>query len=100
MTEDAARVPRNSGITHSDDSIRQKAIDHHFECIDVMHQTGSRDLQIWLANGTNYPGQDDMRARQDRLTDSLQQIYARLGDDQRLVLEYELLRTGEVGRWS
>jgi L-rhamnose isomerase / sugar isomerase len=76
-------------VTHSDPKIRQKAIDHHFDCIEIMHQTGSRDLKIWLADGTNYPGQDDMRGRQDRLADSLQQIYARLGDDQRLVLEYK-----------
>ena len=76
-------------VTHSDPKIRQKAIDHHFECIDIMGQTGSRDLKIWLADGTNYPGQDDMRARQDRLADSLEQIYARLGDDQRMVLEYK-----------
>jgi L-rhamnose isomerase/sugar isomerase len=76
-------------VTHSDPRIRQKAIDHHFECIDVMNATGSRDLKIWLADGTNYPGQDDIRARQDRLADSLAQIYARIGDDQRLVLEYK-----------
>ncbi|MAP62150.1 MAG: L-rhamnose isomerase [Microbacterium sp.] len=76
-------------LTHHDASIRQKAIDHHFECIDIMHATGSRDLKIWLAEGSNYPGQNDMRARQDRLNDSLQQIYARLGDEQRLVLEYK-----------
>lgn len=76
-------------LTHLDDRIRQKAIDHHFECIDVMHATGSRDLKIWLAEGSNYPGQNDMRGRQDRLQDSLQQIYARLGDQQRLVLEYK-----------
>jgi L-rhamnose isomerase/sugar isomerase len=76
-------------VTHADPRIRQKAIDHHFACIDVMDETGSRDLKIWLADGTNYPGQDDVRARQDRLADSLQQIYARLGDDQRLVLEYK-----------
>ena len=76
-------------VTHRDPKIRQKAIDHHFECIDIMGETGSRDLKIWLADGTNYPGQDDMRARQDRLADSLQQIYARLGDDQRMVLEYK-----------
>jgi L-rhamnose isomerase/sugar isomerase len=76
-------------VTHSDPVIRQKAIDHHLRCIDIMHQTGSRDLKIWLADGTNYPGQDDIRARQDRLADSLQQIYAGLGDDQRLVLEYK-----------
>ncbi|TQL40399.1 L-rhamnose isomerase/sugar isomerase [Homoserinimonas aerilata] len=76
-------------VTHSDPRIRQKAIDHHFECIDIMHKTGSKDLKIWLADGTNYPGQGDMRARQDRLSDSLQQIYARLGTEQRLVLEYK-----------
>jgi len=76
-------------VTHSDPRIRQKAIDHHFECIDIMDATGSRDLKIWLADGTNYPGQDDIRARQDRLADSLEKIYARLGDDQRLVLEYK-----------
>jgi L-rhamnose isomerase / sugar isomerase len=77
-------------VTHSDPKIRQKAIDHHFECIDIMHKTGSRDLKIWLADGTNYPGQDDMRGRQDRLADSLEKIYARIGDEQRLVLEYKI----------
>ncbi|TPX00789.1 rhamnose isomerase, partial [Schumannella luteola] len=77
-------------VTHSDDRIRQKAIDHHYECIDIMGETGSRDLKIWLADGTNYPGQDDMRARQDRLADSLQKIYDRIGPEQRLVLEYKI----------
>jgi L-rhamnose isomerase/sugar isomerase len=77
-------------VTHADSRIRQKAIDHHFACIDIMHQTGSRDLKIWLADGTNYPGQDDMRARQDRLAESLRKIYERLHPSQRLVLEYKL----------
>jgi L-rhamnose isomerase/sugar isomerase len=76
-------------VTHSDPRIRQKAIDHHYACIDVMNETGSRDLKIWLADGTNYPGQDDMRGRQDRLADSLQKIYDRIGREQRLVLEYK-----------
>jgi L-rhamnose isomerase/sugar isomerase len=76
-------------VTHSDPKIRQKAIDHHFECIDIMNQTGSRDLKIWLADGSNYPGQSDMRARQDRLSDSLAKIYERIGEHQRLVLEYK-----------
>jgi len=76
-------------LTHSDPTIRQMAIDHHFDCIDIMDQTGSRDLKIWLADGTNYPGQQDLRGRQDRLADSLAKIYARIGDEQRLVLEYK-----------
>jgi len=76
-------------LTHTDAKVRQKAIDHHLECIDVMNATGSRDLKIWLAEGTNYPGQGDMRGRQDRLAESLQTIYDRIGAEQRLVLEYK-----------
>ena len=76
-------------LTHTDKAVRQKAIDHHFECLDVMHATGSRDLKIWLAEGSNYPGQADLRGRQDRLAESLATIYERVGDDQRLVLEYK-----------
>src|SRR6476619_1456462 len=76
-------------LTHVDERIRAKAIAHQLECIDIMDVTGKRDLKIWLADGTNYPGQGDLRDRQDRLADSLQQVYARLGEHQRLVLEYK-----------
>jgi L-rhamnose isomerase / sugar isomerase len=76
-------------LTHVDDSVRRKAIDHHFECTEIMNLTGSRDLKIWLADGTNYAGQGDLRDRQDRLADSLTQIYERIGPAQRLVLEYK-----------
>ena len=76
-------------LTHVDATVRQKAIDHHFDCIDIMNETGSRDLKVWLADGTNYPGQGDIRGRQDRLAESLAAIYARIGDSQRLVLEYK-----------
>ncbi|OFI37974.1 L-rhamnose isomerase [Arthrobacter sp. SW1] len=76
-------------LTSSNNAVRRRAVDHHLECIDIMHATGSRDLKIWLADGTNYPGQDDMRGRQDRLAESLQEIYAALGEEQRLVLEYK-----------
>ncbi|PSL37444.1 L-rhamnose isomerase/sugar isomerase [Labedella gwakjiensis] len=82
-------VYKFGSLTHVDDAVRRRAIDHHLECIDIMHETGSRDLKIWLADGTNYPGQGDMRGRQDRLAASLGEIYARLGDEQRLVLEYK-----------
>ena len=76
-------------LSHRDPKVRQRAIDHHFECIDVMNQTESRDLKIWLADGSNYPGQDDLRIRQDNLADSLEKIYERIGEHQRLVLEYK-----------
>ena len=76
-------------LTHADERIRAKAVAHHLDCIAIMRETGSRDLKIWLPDGTNYAGQDSLRARQDRLADSLAQIYAALDDDQRLLLEYK-----------
>ena len=76
-------------LCNPDERIRAKAIAHHLECIDIMRATGSPALKIWLADGTNYPGQDSIRARQDRLADSLQQIYADLSEGQRIILEYK-----------
>jgi L-rhamnose isomerase/sugar isomerase len=80
---------RLGSLTHADPAVRRKAIDHHAQCVEVMHQTGSTDLKVWLPDGTNYPGQDDLRARQDRLADSLQQIYAMLDPGHRMLLEYK-----------
>src|ERR1700710_2251255 len=76
-------------LASADPKVRQKAVDHNLACIDVMNQTGSRDLKIWLADGTNYPGQGDIRARQDWLAEGLATIYAQLSGEQRLVLEYK-----------
>jgi L-rhamnose isomerase/sugar isomerase len=76
-------------LCHPDAKVRRKAIDHHLACIDIMHETGSRDLKVWLADGSNYPGQADIRSRQDWLAESLHAVYERLGETQRLVLEYK-----------
>ena len=76
-------------LTNPDERVRAKAIAHHLECIDIMRATSAPALKIWLPDGTNYPGQDSIRERQDRLADSLSQIYSALDDDQHLVLEYK-----------
>ncbi|GAA1519145.1 L-rhamnose isomerase [Dactylosporangium maewongense] len=77
-------------VTNPDPGIRRKAIGHLLECVDVMDRTGSRDLKLWFSDGTNYPGQDDVRTRQDRLAEALRETYDRLGPDQRMLLEYKL----------
>jgi L-rhamnose isomerase/sugar isomerase len=77
-------------VCHPEARVRRKAVDHLLECIDIMDVTGSRDLKLWFADGTNYPGQDDIRARQDRLAEALREVYERLGPDQRMILEYKL----------
>jgi L-rhamnose isomerase/sugar isomerase len=84
-----ADIYKLGSLTHPEAAVRQAAIDHHLRCIEIMHQTGSRDLKVWLADGTNYPGQDDIRARQERLAESLATIYGQLSGEQRLVLEYK-----------
>ncbi len=76
-------------LTNADPAVRAKAVQHNLDCIEVMNRTGSRDLKIWLADGTNYPGQGDIRARQDWLAEGLAEIYSHIGEDQRLVLEYK-----------
>ncbi|MEY3926528.1 MAG: L-rhamnose isomerase / sugar isomerase [Actinomycetota bacterium] len=76
-------------VCHFDKKIRQKAVDHLLECVDIMDITGAKDLKLWFADGTNYPGQDDLAGRQDRLFESLQKVYGRIGDHQRMLLEYK-----------
>ena len=91
-------------VCHPDPQVRKKALAHLVECVDVMDATGSRDLKLWFADGTNYPGQDDISARQDRLAEALAAVYSRLGPDQRLLLEYKLFEpsfyTTDVPDWG
>jgi L-rhamnose isomerase/sugar isomerase len=91
-------------IANPDPAVRAKATAHLLECIDVMDQTGSRDLKLWFADGTNYPGQDDIRDRQDRLAEALAEVYERLGANQRMLLEYKLFEpsfyTTDVPDWG
>ncbi|GII30827.1 L-rhamnose isomerase [Planotetraspora mira] len=81
---------RLGSVTNPDPAVRRKALDHLLECVDIMDQTGSDTLKLWFSDGTNYPGQDDIRSRQDRLAEALSAVYDRLGDDQRFLLEYKL----------
>ncbi len=69
--------------------IRQQATDHMLECVDIMKQTGSRDLSLWFADGTNYPGQDDIRRRKRDFYASLETVYKAMTDDMRMLIEYK-----------
>jgi len=91
-------------VTNPDPAVRRKATDHLLECVDIMDATGSRDLKLWFSDGTNYPGQDDVRDRQDRLSEALSEVYARLAEGQRMLLEYKLFEpafyTMDVPDWG
>jgi L-rhamnose isomerase / sugar isomerase len=95
---------RLGSVANPDPRVRRKALDHLLECVDIMDATGSADLKLWFADGTNYPGQDDIAARQDRLAEALQAVYRRLGSHQRMLLEYKLFEpsfyTTDVPDWG
>ena len=82
-------VYRFGSLCHFDRAVRQRAIEHVLECIQIAHEVGSDIISLWLADGTNYPGQDDLRRRRHRLLDSLQAIYATLPAGMRLLIEYK-----------
>ena len=65
------------------------AIEHVLECVQIARKVGSDIISLWLADGTNYPGQDDLRRRRRRLLDSLRAIYASLPAGMRLLIEYK-----------
>ncbi|NBU57226.1 MAG: L-rhamnose isomerase [Actinobacteria bacterium] len=76
-------------VCNPDPKIRDKAVAHLLDCIEIMNITGSQDLKLWFADGTNYPGQDSIVERQDRLAQSLARTYKALGPNQRMLLEYK-----------
>ncbi|MCX7720075.1 MAG: L-rhamnose isomerase [Dictyoglomus thermophilum] len=76
-------------LTHPDKRVREKAIRHILDCIEIAKKLGSRDISLWLADGTNHPGQDDFRLRKHRLEESLKEVYSHLEPNMRLLIEYK-----------
>jgi L-rhamnose isomerase / sugar isomerase len=81
---------RLGSVTNPDPSVRAKAFDHLLECSEIATTLNSSGLSLWFADGTNYPGQDDLRGRRARLEDGLSRLYAAIPDDQELLIEYKL----------
>ena len=77
-------------ITHPHADVRRKAVAHLIECLGIASELGSTAQSLWFADGTNYPGQDDLRARRQRLVESLSTVYAETPEDQELLVEYKL----------
>ena len=80
---------RLGSFCHPDARVRRKAIDHCLECIDIAKQVNSDVFTVWLADGTNYPGQDDMRERYRRLLEGFGELYAALPAGMRFLVEYK-----------
>jgi L-rhamnose isomerase / sugar isomerase len=84
--DDAYRL---GSFCHPDAGVRRQAFDHCLECIEIARGVGSADFVLWLPDGTNYPGQDDLRARYRRLLEGFQRLYEALPEGMRLLVEYK-----------
>ena len=82
-------IYRLGSLCHVDKQVRQRGIAHVLECIQIAQAVDSNILSLWLAEGTNYPGQDSLRGRRHRLLESLQAIYAALPTGMRFLIEYK-----------
>jgi L-rhamnose isomerase/sugar isomerase len=80
---------RLGSVCNPDEKVRRRALDHICECIEIAEEVGSTLISLWLADGTNYPGQDGLRDRYARLLAGLEEIYAALPDRMRLLVEYK-----------
>jgi L-rhamnose isomerase/sugar isomerase len=95
---------RLGSVCNPDPKVRRKATDHLIECVEIAQLVGSDVLSLWFADGTNYPGQDDIQQRQDRLAVALAETYEAMPTNMRLVLEYKLFEpsfyTMDVPDWG
>lgn len=76
-------------LSHTDPAVRRQAIEHNIRCMELGEALGSQALVVWLADGSNFPGQQNFRRALDRTIDSLENIYERLPQDWRLLIEYK-----------
>ena len=76
-------------LTNVDAGVRRKALDHLFECVEIMEAVDSDILSLWFADGTNYPGQGDFRRRKAWMEEGLAAAYGRLPEEARMLIEYK-----------
>lgn len=69
--------------------VRAHALEHTRESVRIARRLGSRDISLWLADGSNYPGTANIRQRRAWVADALSAVHAELSGDQRLLVEYK-----------
>jgi L-rhamnose isomerase/sugar isomerase len=85
---------RLGSLCNADPTVRARALDHCRECIEIAEELGSTIISLWLADGTNYPGQDSLAERHARLGAGLSEIYSALPSGMRLLVEYKFFEPG------
>jgi L-rhamnose isomerase / sugar isomerase len=76
-------------VCNPDPAVRRRATDHLLECVEIAGKTGSDVLSLWFADGTNYAGQDSFTERRHRMVGCLEEVYAAMPQNTRMLLEYK-----------
>ncbi len=76
-------------LGNPDASIRRAALDHILDCVDIGKGLASRDVSLWFADGSNYPGTQNIRGRKKWFDEGLKATHERLDKDQRMLVEYK-----------
>lgn len=77
-------------LSHTDAGVRDLAIRHNIECVEIGRKLGSKALTVWVGDGSNFAGQSNMTLAFDRYLDSMRAIYQGLPDDWRVFIEHKL----------
>jgi L-rhamnose isomerase/sugar isomerase len=76
-------------LCHTETAVRQQAIQHNIDCIAYGRQLGAKTLTVWLADGSNFPGQQHLRRAYQRTQESLAAIYEAMPSDWNMLIEYK-----------
>lgn len=85
-----AHTYATGSLSSTVEATRQQAIEHNIECIEIGQQIGSRDLTVWVGDGTNFPGQQDFARSLDRYLEAASEVYSALPGDWRMLLEHKM----------
>ena len=81
---------RDGSLASTDAAARAQAVTHNIECIEIGRQLGSTALTVWVGDGTNFPGQQDLGRSLDRYLGAAAEVYAALPDDWSILLEHKM----------
>ncbi len=81
---------RSGSLSATDAAVREQAIAHNIDCIEIGKALGSRAITVWVGDGSNFPGQQDFTRALDRYIGAASAIYAALPDDWSMLLEHKL----------
>ncbi len=83
------QIYKHGSFGNPDPAVRQAALDHILESVEIAQDTGSRDISLWFADGSSYPGTANIRRRREWFIENLRAVHARLSPAQRMLVEYK-----------